>query len=268
VKRAWILGIAVAVIVAGSVALAQMGPGMMGGGARQTQPGQGAPPSGGSMMGQGMMGQGGQMGPGMMGGMMRGMMGGSSGERPWISIILDHREDLRLSDEQVGKLFSLRDGFEKEARAKSGDIQKAEEELGQLLAQEPVDLAKAEAKIKDIEGMRTALRLGRLKTVEGGKALLTPEQRKKLGTLGEQARRGERRSMMAPEHGAGSRGMEAMREFMESDRMGPAMESMMEMARGMGDGDTMLGMVRMMEMMGSMGQMGGMMGGPSSPGSR
>ena len=36
------------------------------------------------------------------------------------------------------------------------------------------------------------------------------------------------------------------------------MAAKMGMARGMGNGDTMLGMVRMMEMMGSMG---GMMGG-------
>jgi hypothetical protein len=35
------------------------------------------------------------------------------------------------------------------------------------------------------------------------------------------------------------------------------MASMMEMARRMGDGDMVLGMVRMMEMMGSMGGMTG-----------
>ena len=44
------------------------------------------------------------------------------------------------------------------------------------------------------------------------------------------------------------------------------MAAKMGMARGMGNGDTMLGMVRMIEMMGSMGGMmggdgGGMMGG-------
>jgi hypothetical protein len=49
---------------------------------------------------------------------------------------------------------------------------------------------------------------------------------------------------------------------------------MMDMARRMGDGDVMLGMVRMMEMMGSMGGMmggqgGGMMGGqPHQPAPR
>lgn len=57
---------------------------------------------------------------------------------------------------------------------------------------------------------------------------------------------------------------------MKSERAPQAMAAMMDMARRMGDGDTMLGMVRMMEMMGSMGGDGGdMMGGsphyPAAP---
>ena len=43
-----------------------------------------------------------------------------------------------------------------------------------------------------------------------------------------------------------------------SERASQAIAAMMGMAQGMGNGDTMLGMVRMMEMMGSTG---GMMGG-------
>jgi hypothetical protein len=65
-------------------------------------------------------------------------------------------------------------------------------------------------------------------------------------------------SMMA------GRGMEEMEGFMGSERMPQAMAAMMEMARRMGDGDPMAGMVRMMEMMSMMGQMGGMMG-PGQP---
>lgn len=56
------------------------------------------------------------------------------------------------------------------------------------------------------------------------------------------------------------RGMAEMLRFMESERMPQAMLAMIEMARRMGDGDPMLGMVRMMEMMSMMGQMNGMMG--------
>lgn len=51
-------------------------------------------------------------------------------------------------------------------------------------------------------------------------------------------------------------GRQAMEEFMQSDRAPQAMADMREMARRMGDGDSVLGMTRMMEMMG-----GGMMGG-------
>lgn len=57
-------------------------------------------------------------------------------------------------------------------------------------------------------------------------------------------------------------GRKAMQDFMKSDREPHAMKNMMDMARGMGNGDAMLGMTRMMEMMGgSRGDMGRMMGG-------
>jgi hypothetical protein len=41
-------------------------------------------------------------------------------------------------------------------------------------------------------------------------------------------------------------GARAMREFMKSDKAPPVMRNMMEMARRMGNGDTMFGMTRMM----------------------
>lgn len=53
---------------------------------------------------------------------------------------------------------------------------------------------------------------------------------------------------------------QAMRAFMRSDRAPAMMGRMMEMARGMGNGDVMAGMTRMMDMMGSSGR-DGMMGG-------
>jgi hypothetical protein len=52
----------------------------------------------------------------------------------------------------------------------------------------------------------------------------------------------------------------AMREFMRSDRAPEMMGRMMQMARGMGNGDVIAGMTRMMDMMGSTGR-DGMMGG-------
>ncbi|MGH7419186.1 MAG: Spy/CpxP family protein refolding chaperone, partial [Candidatus Rokuibacteriota bacterium] len=121
---------------------------------------------------------------GMSGGMGGMMMGGSStAERPLISLALQNRDQLGLTADQVAQLESLRAEFQKEAIRRGADIQVAEMELGELLAGDSSDLGKVEAKLRQIEALRTDLRLGRIKTLEKGKALLTPEQRKKLGSL-------------------------------------------------------------------------------------
>ncbi len=205
----------------------------------------------------GSMGQGGMMG-GMMHGMPGSMRQASPAERPLISLALQHKDQLGLSAEQVQRLEVLRSDFQKEAIRRSADLQVAELELGELLRQDPVDLAKAEVALKKLEGLRTELRLARLKAIEQGKGVLTPEQRQKLDTLTRQDAEARTGGM------AGERGKAEMHRFMGSERMPQAMSAMMEMARRMGDGDPMVGMVRMMEMMGQMGSMGGMMG-PSGP---
>ncbi len=225
-------------------ALAQMGPGMMGHG---------------SQMGPGMMGHGGQPSPGMGSGMMMGA--GSSSDRPWISFMLDHREELGLSAEQIGRLFTLRDAFAKEARKKSENLEKIERALDQSLGPGPVDLRAVEAKLKEAEAIRTDLRLSRVKVIEEGKAILTAEQRAKFVELAKQPQRSSGGASHGHSMGT-TRGMEEMHRFMHSERGAAAMNSMMEMARRMGNGDAMLGMTRMMEMMGSMG---GMMGMPGQP---
>lgn len=202
-----------------------------------------------AQMGPGMMGPGGMMGGGMMG-------AGATNDRPWITVMLDHREELGLSVEQVGRLFTLRDGFAREARKKSEALEKVEQDLDHLLGPGPVDPRAVEAKLKEAEGMRTDLRLARIKVIEEGKGVLTPEQRAKFVELVKQS---PRSSGAAPQGGSAptSRGMEQMQQFMQSDRAPQAMAAMMEMARRMGDGDMTLGMVRMMEMKGSMGAMMG-----------
>ncbi len=200
--------------------------------------------------------------PGGMGGMMGG---GPTAERPWISLALQQRDQLALTAEQVTRLEALRAEFQKEAIQRSTDLEAAETELQELLAADPADLGKVEAKLRQIEAIRTDLRFRRIKTLEEGKALLTPEQRKKLASLGPRASAGPGQGMIA------GHGMEEMQRFMHSERMPQAMAGMMAMARQMGNGDPMAGMVRMMEMMGQMGggsgtQPDGHMGGMMRPG--
>jgi Spy/CpxP family protein refolding chaperone len=104
-------------------------------------------------------------------------------ERPLITLMLRQRQQLGLSDDQVTKLRGLRSSFEKETIRTRADIRIAELDLDELLDQNQVDLAKAEAVVRKEEGLRTNLRLARINAIEQAKALLTPEQRQRLQRL-------------------------------------------------------------------------------------
>lgn len=105
------------------------------------------------------------------------------GERPLITFMLRHRDDLALSSEQVRGLERLRSDFQREAIRRDADLRVAEMDLSALLDSHPVDLSKVEAKVREIERFRADLRLSRIRTIEEGKALLSAEQREKLRNL-------------------------------------------------------------------------------------
>ena len=123
-----------------------------------------------------------------------------SSERPIISLALRYRQELGLSPAQVESLDRLRTDFQREAIKRGADIRVAELDLRTLVRTDPadldkpVDLGKAEAKVREIERLRAEQRLARLRTIEQGKAQLTPEQRTKLGTLLAAARQHWQRS--------------------------------------------------------------------------
>lgn len=128
-------------------------------------------------------------GPGGM-----GPMWGSPAERPLISFMLEHRDDLGLTPDQVNRLETLRSDFAREAVRREADIRVAEMDLQALLEHDPVDLPKVEAKIREVAQLRADLRVARLRTIEQGKAVLTAEQRSRLqGLLG--GPRGPRRTV-------------------------------------------------------------------------
>jgi Spy/CpxP family protein refolding chaperone len=108
---------------------------------------------------------------------------GSPAERPLITIMLHHRADLGLSAEQVSRLEALRGDFAREAIRREADLRIAELDLRTLLDQDPVDLARVEAKIRESAQVRADLRIARLRAIEQGKAVLTPEQRTRLQGL-------------------------------------------------------------------------------------
>lgn len=105
------------------------------------------------------------------------------GERPLISLMLGHRHEIGLSASQVHELERLREEFQHEAIRREADQRAAEMELAALLRADPVDMGKVEAKLREIERLRADLRLARIRTIERGKAQLTPEQRARLKSV-------------------------------------------------------------------------------------
>jgi len=136
--------------------------------------------------------------PGMMGGEgmerpMGRMMGGPGDherphERPLVTLILEHGEELGLSPEQEKKLRDLRTDFSKDAIRKDAEIHVAEIDLDSLLEQNVWDMSKIETQVKQIATLQGELRLARIRTIAAGRALLSPEQLEKLRQVGHRMR--------------------------------------------------------------------------------
>ncbi len=123
---------------------------------------------------------------GRMGGhMMRGMHGRYSrgGARPMISLALRFRDDLKLTQDQIGKLTGLRDDYIRRSIGERAAIRTMRFDLRKALEAEKVDLAASEKQIRKIAAKRADRRIDRLRTIEKGKAVLTKEQLTTLGGL-------------------------------------------------------------------------------------
>ncbi len=101
-------------------------------------------------------------------------------EPSMISLMLHKREKLGLSAEQVRTLEQWRSEYDRESIRRSADLKVAEMDLTQLTNESHVDLKKVEDKVREIERLRGAQTLARIRTNEKGKGQLTADQRKKL----------------------------------------------------------------------------------------
>ena len=171
------------------ITLAQM-PGAADPGAtqpRMMRPGQAQP----GMMQPGMMGpemmQQRMMGPGMMhSGMWQQRMMGR-----WRApdFFLRLKEQLRLTEEQIRTLSSVRFSYLKEAVTRRATVSVAELELRELTSADKWDVAQAEAKIKEIGSLRTEWRINRMKALAKAREVLTDEQTRRLRELRERSHR-------------------------------------------------------------------------------
>jgi Spy/CpxP family protein refolding chaperone len=165
----------------------------------------------GNMMGPGMMGgcgmYGDMMGPGMMGGCgMHGSMMGTEHR------MMDRLMDLNLDEQQRTSINEIKSKMMKDTIRRSADIRIAQIELKDLLSQDPVDMKAVEAKVKQLETMRTEMRLSHIKAREDIKSKLTPEQRKEFREMLEKRPMMKGMGMMRG-HMRGMEGMGMMRGY-------------------------------------------------------
>lgn len=116
------------------------------------------------------------------GGWPLGKGGGAKKDEP-IAFMLQHKDGLELSSQQIKDLKKVRSRFERASIRREADIKVARMELSELTEGDAVDLEKAEEKVREVERLRADQRLSRLHEVAEAKAVLSPDQRKKLAVL-------------------------------------------------------------------------------------
>jgi Spy/CpxP family protein refolding chaperone len=91
-----------------------------------------------------------------------------------------HLMGLNLDEQQKALIGKIKSGMMKETIRRTADMRIVQIELKDLLSQDPVDMKAVEAKVKQLEMMKTEMHLSHIKAMEDCKTILTPEQRKKL----------------------------------------------------------------------------------------
>ena len=116
--------------------------------------------------------------------------------RSIVFMALRNQKELGLSPQQVTSLQQLGMDAGRASIKRRSDGQLAKLDLFGLLRAEPVDMAKVEAKIRDIERLKADGAIARIRTNEAAKAQLTPEQKEKLKAMWTSRMQQQRRSSL------------------------------------------------------------------------
>jgi Spy/CpxP family protein refolding chaperone len=87
---------------------------------------------------------------------------------------------LNLDEQQKALIGEIKSRKMKETIRRTADMRIIQIELKELLSQDPVDMKAVEAKVKQLEMMKTEMHLSHIRAIEDIRTKLTPEQRKKL----------------------------------------------------------------------------------------
>lgn len=121
----------------------------------------------------------------------------SGGSSHWLRHLLRQRQELGLSDEQIGTLRSVALDADRAGIRAEADVLVSARELRALLWDEKADLAAIEAKVREHENFEATARIIGIKARRDLIGLLTPEQREKRKALHEQRHRQQGHAMRA-----------------------------------------------------------------------
>lgn len=97
--------------------------------------------------------------------------------------LLAHQQTIGLSDEQIDKLRAVALDADRASIRASADRLVSERELRAMLWDANADMPAIEAKVKEAESLKAAVRILGIRAKRELMAVLTPEQRAKLKTL-------------------------------------------------------------------------------------
>lgn len=132
---------------------------------------------------QGMQGPG-MRGPGRPGGWQRNVGRSHQHRRPsFVGMLLRNQQELGLTTQQVDSLRKLGMDARRAQIRRSADRQIAQLDFMSLRFSDPVDMAKVEAKVREVEKLKGDGRIAAFRTADAAKAQLTAEQKEKLKGL-------------------------------------------------------------------------------------
>jgi Spy/CpxP family protein refolding chaperone len=96
----------------------------------------------------------------------------------WERYVMDHRDVLGLTDQQVDEIGSGLNSQRKYWISKRADRTVLIMEIEELLSKGPLDLSKVEEKVKSAQAISAGMVMEEIRTLEKVLSILTPDQRK------------------------------------------------------------------------------------------
>lgn len=121
----------------------------------------------------------------MMGQGMIGAMGmDRKGYRQWfqysVTLMLKNADKLKLSDEQIKKLFDIKRKYSKDIIKQNAEMKIAEIDLEALLKELDINLSEVKEALKKVEDIKTQVRYLRIMAFDEARKVLTDEQKRPL----------------------------------------------------------------------------------------